>query len=140
MASAADLPSRTALGGAWQLRWASGVVAGQGLVMLAYVVLDIVLAARDADANWGAVASLATILGVWGAGLLLAARGLRRGRRMAFTPAVFTQLMFGFLAVDFLPAAGAAAKVVWSLILVTSAAALVLLLSRPVRAAVTAPR
>jgi hypothetical protein len=120
----------------WQLRVLAGLVAFQGALMLLYVVLDLLFAAQADDVNWGAVAFLVTLLGLWGVGLLLSARGLLRHRRWAFTPAVFTQLMFGLLAVEFIPASVPVARGVWVVILLMAVAVLVLAFSPPVRRAV----
>jgi hypothetical protein len=121
----------------WQLRLLALLVAIEGGLMLLYVVLDVAFALAASDVNWGAVAILVTLLGLWGVGLLLSARGLLRHRRWAFTPAVFTQLMFGLLALEFIPAAVPAAKVVWVVILVLAVVIVVLAFSPPVRRTVS---
>ena len=123
-----------------QLRTLAALAGLQGVAMLGYVAVDIVVAASEAEANWGAVAFTATLLGLWGAGLLLCARGLLRLRRWAFTPVVFTQLIFGAIALSVLRSASVGAKVAWVVILVLAVVALALAFSRPVRDAVTSPR
>jgi hypothetical protein len=123
----------------WQLRLLAALVAVQGGLMLVYVGLDLVFAWAASDVNWGAVAILVSLLGLWGVGLLLSARGLLRHRRWAFTPAVFTQLMFGLLALEFIPAAVPVAKVVWIVILLMSVTVVVLAFSPPVRRTVPGP-
>ena len=73
------------------------------------------------------------LLGLWAAGLVWVARGVVRGKRWAFTPTLFTQLIFGVIAVSVFGAAGTAARVVWGCVLALAVVVLRLLLSREAR-------
>ena len=101
--------------------------------MLGYVIVNVVVSATEEQANWGAVAFTVTVLGLWGVGLLLCARGLLGLRRWAFTPIVFTQLVFGAIALSVLGSASVGARVAWVVILGLAVVTLVLAFSRPVR-------
>jgi hypothetical protein len=122
------------------LRTLAALAAVQGVAMIGYVGVDVVVSATEEQANWGAVAFTVTVLGLWGVGLLLCARGLLGLRRWAFTPIVFTQLVFGAIALSVLGSASVGARVAWVVILVLAVVTLVLAFSRPVRDAVTSPR
>jgi hypothetical protein len=117
------------------------LVAGQGVVMLAYAALTFVVALTG-ERTWGAVAFVAVDLVLWGSGLLFVSRrGLLRHRRWAFSPVLFTQLMFGIIAVADLRASGnpPVVVVVWLLVLLSAVTALVMLFSAPVRTALVPP-
>jgi hypothetical protein len=112
----------------------------QGLITPGYAVVDLLLALSSVAEEWGAVWFLVVGLGLWGLGLLWVAHGLRRRRRWAFTPVVFTQLMFAVLAVSFFGGAAVTARIVWALILVFAVVMLRLAFSGPVREALITPR
>jgi hypothetical protein len=117
------------------------LVTVQALVMLAYAAVTLVLA-MTGDPNWGAVAFVLVNLVLWGSGLLFVARrGLPRHKRWAFSPVLFTQLVFGVIAVEDLRSAGNPPVViaVWLLVLVSAVAALVMLFSAPVRTTLVPP-
>lgn len=111
--------------------------------MVAYAAADIVSALGSGPGdptNWGAVSFAVTLLLLWGGLLLAASRGLLAHQRWAFTPVVFTQLMFAVLAVEFLPTAASASKGVWAAILVSAVVVVSLSFSRPVRQVIADPR
>jgi len=122
-----------------QLRLLALLVGGQGIVMIAYAAADVVAAVVGGSDEWGAVWFLVVGLGGWGVGLLIVARGLRRSKRWAFTPVVFTQLMFGLLAVSFFGAASTPAKLVWGAVLAAAVVMLRLVFARDVRQALLDP-
>ena len=103
--------------------------------MLAYGAADLLLAVADGSPEWSAVWFVVCGLGVWGIALLWVAHGLRKRRRWAFTPVVFTQLMLGVLAISFIGAATTPAKVVWGLLFIFGVVVLRLAFSREVREA-----
>ena len=118
------------------------LVLGQGLAMLAYAAVTLLLALTGDEPNWGAVAFVLVNLLLWGSGLLwVSRRGLLRHRRWAFSPVLFTQLVFGVIAVEDLRSAGnpPVAIALWLLVLVSAAAALIMLFSAPVRHALVPP-
>ena len=123
-----------------QLRLLAILTTLQGLIMLAYAAADLILAAVNGSEEWGAVWFLVVGLGLWGLALLWVARGLRRRKRWAFTPVVFTQLMFGLLAVSFFGSASTTARIVWALVFVFAATMLRLAFAKPVRDALITPR
>ena len=117
------------------------LVTAQAVVMLGYAAVTLVVAVVG-DPNWGAVAFVLVNLVLWGSGLLwVALRGLPRHRRWAFSPVLFTQLVFGVIAVEDLRSAGNPPVVVvaWLLVLVSAVAALILLFSAPVRTTLVPP-
>jgi nucleoside recognition membrane protein YjiH len=116
-----------------QVRILSVLVLLEAVAMVLFVVLDVVSALRAADAEWGAVWFVLVVMGIWAGGLVLVSRGVIRGRRWAFTPVLFTQLLFGAAAVSFFGAAEAASRVAWGLVVVVAVVVLRLLFSRPVR-------
>jgi uncharacterized membrane protein len=116
-----------------QVRLLAVLVVVEALAMIAFVVLDVVSALREADAEWGAVWFVLVVMGLWAAGLLLVARGVIGGRRWAFTPILFTQLLFGIAALSFFGAADTVARIVWGVVLVYVVVVLRVLFSRPVR-------
>ncbi|MEO8329138.1 MAG: hypothetical protein ABI586_03945 [Candidatus Nanopelagicales bacterium] len=121
------------------LRLLALLTAGEGLAMIAYALADVVIAIVGGSDQWGAVWFVVVGLGLWGIGLLFCARGLLRLRRWAFTPVVFTQLMFGLLTVSFFGAASVVAKTAWGLVLVIAVVMLRLAFSRDVRDALITP-
>lgn len=122
------------------LRLLALLTTAQGLIMLSYAAADLLVALINGAQEWGAVWFLVVGLGLWGSGLLWVAHGLRRRRRWAFTPVVFTQLMFAVLAVSFFGGAATTARIVWALILVFAVVVLRLAFSGPVRDALITPR
>ena len=117
------------------------LVAGQGAVMLGYALVTLVVGLLG-HPNWGAVAIVVVDLVVWGGGLLwVSRRGLLQHKRWAFSPVLFTQLVFGFIAVQDLRSAenSAAVTAAWLLVLVSAVAALVMLFSAPVRHTLVPP-
>lgn len=120
----------------------SWLVLAQAVAMLVYALATVVVAASSEEPNWGAVAYVVVTLCLWGAGLVwVALRGLRRARRWSFSPVMFTQLMFGIIAITDLGARGnpAVVVVVWALVLASACAALYLLFSRDVRDTLVPP-
>lgn len=122
-----------------QLRLLALFTTAQGIVMITYAAADVLLAVVNGADEWGAVWFLVIGLGIWGSGLLLVARGLRRRRRWAFTPVVFTQLMFSLLAISFFGEASTPAKVVWGVVLIVAVVMLRLVFARDVRDALIPP-
>ena len=116
-----------------QVRVLAVLVALEALAMVLFVVIDIVAALREADAEWGAVWFVLVVMGLWAAGLVLVARGVLRGKRWAFTPILFTQLLFGVAALSFFGAADTVARIVWGVVLVYVVVVVRVLFSRPVR-------
>jgi uncharacterized membrane protein len=116
-----------------QVRALAGLVVLEALAMVAFVVIDILAALREADAEWGAVWFVLVVMGLWAVGLTLVARGVLAGKRWAFTPILFTQLLYGIAAVSFFGAADVLARVVWGVVIVYVIVVLRLLFSRPVR-------
>jgi hypothetical protein len=122
-----------------QLRLLAVLVGAQGVVMIAYAAADLVLALVNGVEEWGAVWFLVIGLGAWGLGLLAVARGLVRLKRWAFTPVVFTQLMFAVVSISFFGAATTPAKLVWGTVLIVAVVVLRLAFARDVREALIAP-
>ena len=116
-----------------QVRVLAVLVALEALAMALFVVIDIVAALREADAEWGAVWFVLVVMGLWAAGLVLVARGVLRGKRWSFTPILFTQLLFGVAALSFFGAADTVARIVWGVVLVYVVVVVRVLFSRPVR-------
>jgi hypothetical protein len=123
-----------------QLRLLALLTTAEGLVMIAYVAGYLVVAIVHGAEQWGAVWFLVVGLGLWGAALLFVAHGLRRLRRWSFTPVVFTQLMFGLLALSFFGQASTPARLVWGTVLIAAVVVLRLAFSRPVRELLITPR
>ena len=118
------------------------LVAGQGVAMLAYAAVTLVVALAGDEPNWGAVGFVLANLLLWGSGLLwVSRRGLLRHRRWAFSPVLFTQLVFGVIAVEDLRSAGnpPAVVVAWLLVLLSAVTALIMLFSAPVRHTLVPP-
>lgn len=124
----------------FQLRLLALLTTTQGLIMLSYAAADLLVALINGAQEWGAVWFLVVGLGLWGVGLMWVAHGLRMRRRWAFTPVVFTQLMFAVLAVSFFGGAALTARIVWALVLVFAVVMLRLAFSAPVRDALITPR
>jgi len=101
--------------------------------MIGYALADLVVAAINDSDQWGAVWFVVVGFGLWGVALLWTARGLVRRRRWAFTPVVFTQLMFGILAISFFGEASLLAKISWGAVLVLAIVILRLAFDRTVR-------
>jgi hypothetical protein len=116
-----------------QVRLLSVLVAVQAVLMVAYLAVDVVSAIRNAGAEWGAVWFALVVLGLWSVGLLWVSRGVLRGKRWAFTPILFTQLIFGAVAISVFGGADTVAKVVWALVVVYAVVVLRLLFSGEVR-------
>ena len=116
-----------------QVKALAGLVLFEAAAMVLFVVLDVVAALRAAEAEWGAVWFVLVVMGLWAAGLVLVSRGVVAGRRWAFTPILFTQLLYGAAALSFFGAADTAARVLWGLVVVLLVVVLRLLFSRPVR-------
>lgn len=116
-----------------QVRLLSIAVLLEALLMVAFIVVDVVAAARRDDAEWGAVWFVAVVLGLWSAGLFVVSRGVLAGRRWAFTPILFTQGLFGIAAITFFGAAAPVARLAWGLVIVGAVVVLRLLFSREVR-------
>lgn len=135
------LPSR--------VRWLAWLVLGQGVAMLLYAAATVVVALAEASTTWGAVAFVLVTLSLWGVGLVFVSRrGLLGARRWAFSPVMFTEAMFGIIAVADVRAitAGAArttgdwvAVAVWLLVLASALGGLVLLFSPEVRHTLVPP-
>ncbi|HVQ89186.1 MAG TPA: hypothetical protein VMT88_13505 [Actinomycetes bacterium] len=121
------------------LRLLALLTAAEGLVMIGYAMADLVIAAVAGSDQWGAVWFVVVGLGLWGLGLLWSARGLLRVRRWAFTPVVFTQLMFGLLALTFFGSASVVAKVAWGAVFTLAVVVLRLAFARDVRNALITP-
>lgn len=115
------------------VRLLSTAVFIEALLMVGFIVVDVVAAARSDDAEWGAVWFVAVVLGLWSAGLFVVSRGVLAGRRWAFTPILFTQGLFGIAGITFFGAAAPVARVVWGLVIVGAVVVLRLLFSREVR-------
>jgi len=107
--------------------------------MITYVAAYLVVAIVQGAEQWGAVWFLVVGLGLWGAALLVVAHGLRRRRRWSFTPVVFTQLMFGFLALSFFGQASTPARLVWGTVFIAAVVVLRLAFSRAVRDVLITP-
>ena len=116
-----------------QLRLLALLTTAQGLIMLAYAAADVLVGLVGGAQEWGAVWFVVVGLGTWGVGLFWVAHGLRARRRWAFTPVVFTQLMFGLLALSFFGHASIVGKVAWAAVLVLAVMNLRLVFSRAVR-------
>ena len=101
--------------------------------MIGYALADLVVAAINDSDQWGAVWFVVVGFGLWGFALLWSARGLVRRRRWAFTPVVFTQAMFGILAISFFGEASLLAKISWGAVLVLAIVILRLAFDRTVR-------
>lgn len=135
------LPSR--------LVWLARLVLGQGVAMLLYAAATVVIAVTASSVAWGAVAFVLVTLCLWGLGLLFVSRrGLLQARRWAFSPVMFTEGMFGIIAVaDVRAIMGEAARTtadwvaagVWLVVLVSALAGLVMLFSPEVRHALVPP-
>ena len=133
MTTSPDEGEETTAAVAPQVRLLSVLVAVQAVLMVAYLAVDVVSAIRQSGAEWGAVWFALVVLGLWSAGLLWVSRGVLGGKRWAFTPILFTQLIFGAVAISVFGSAGTVAKVVWAVVLAYAAVVLRLLFSRPVR-------
>lgn len=105
----------------------------EALLMVGFIGVDVMSAARSEGAEWGAVWFVAVVLGLWSAGLFLVSRGVVAGRRWAFTPILFTQGLFGIAGITFFGKAAPVAQVVWGLVVVSAVIVLRLLFSREVR-------
>jgi hypothetical protein len=116
-----------------QVRVLAALVVLEALAMALFVVIDVVAALREADAEWGAVWFVLVVMGLWATGLVVVARGVLLGRRWAFTPILFTQLLFGIASLSFFGAADTVARVVWGVVLVYVIVVMRVLFSRPVR-------
>ena len=116
-----------------QIRALAVLVAIQAVAMVLFITLDVVQALRAADAEWGAVWFVLVVMGLWAVGLMLVARGVVAGRRWAFTPILFTQLLFGAAAISFFGAAETGARIAGGLVIGLVVVVLRLLFSRPVR-------
>ena len=116
-----------------QLRLLALLTAAEGLIMIGYALADLVAAAINESDQWGAVWFVVVGFGLWGFSLLWTARGLVRRRRWAFTPVVFTQLMFGILAISFFGEASLIAKISWGAVLALAIVILRLAFDRTVR-------
>ena len=116
-----------------QVRVLAALVAFEALAMVAFVVIDVVAALREVEAEWGAVWFVLVVMGLWATGLVVVARGVLSGRRWAFTPILFTQLLFGIAALSFFGAADTVARIVWGVVLVYVVVVVRVLFSRPVR-------
>ncbi len=101
--------------------------------MIGYALADLVVAWLNGSDEWGAVWFVVVGFGVWGLGLVWSARGLLRQRRWAFTPVVFTQLMFGILAISFFGEASLIAKIAWGGVFILAVVILRLAFDRKVR-------
>jgi hypothetical protein len=115
------------------VRLLSVLVAVQAVLMVTYLAVDVVSAIRSSGAEWGAVWFALVVLGLWSVGLLWVSRGVLAGKRWAFTPILFTQLIFGAVAISVFGAADTVAKIVWALVVVYAVVVLRLLFSREVR-------
>jgi hypothetical protein len=109
------------------------MVVVEAIAMALFVAFDVVSALRRADAEWGAVWFVLVVMGLWAGGLLLVSRGVLAGRRWAFTPILFTQLVFGAAAISFFGGADTIARVAWGVVVVYVAVVLRMLFSRAVR-------
>ena len=116
-----------------QVRVLAALVVLEALAMALFVVIDVVAALREADAEWGAVWFVLVVMGLWATGLIVVARGVLTGKRWAFTPILFTQLLFGVAALSFFGAADTVARVAWGVVLVYVIVVIRVLFSRPVR-------
>ena len=116
-----------------QIRLLAVLVVLEAVAMVAFVTIDIVAALRRADAEWGAVFFVLVVMGLWAIGLIFVARGVLAGKRYAFTPILFTQLLFGIAALSFFGGADTIARIIWALVLAYVVVVLRLLFSRPVR-------
>jgi hypothetical protein len=107
-------PLRSALESSGRIRVLAALVTVEAVLMLAggIAFLGWVLAEGDRtgyanrhDAvalGWVLLATLA----LWGVALLFTARGIRRGRRWSFSVVLFTQMMWGFIALTSLSSSG----------------------------------
>jgi hypothetical protein len=116
-----------------QVRFLSVAVFVEAIVMVGFIAVDVVGAARNDSAEWGAVWFVAVVLGLWSAGLFLVSRGVLAGRRWAFTPILFTQGLFGIAGITFFGAAAPVARVIWGAVVIGAVVVLRLLFSREVR-------
>jgi uncharacterized membrane protein len=105
----------------------------EAVAMIVFIVVDVISVANDSATDWVALSFALVVLGLWAAGLVWVARGVVRGKRWAFTPTLFTQLIFGVIAVSVFGAAGTAARVVWATVLSLAVVVLRLLFSREAR-------
>jgi len=117
----------------FHVRLVGVMVVVEAIAMVLFVALDVVAALRKADAEWGAVWFVLVVMGLWATGLIVASRGVLAGKRWAFTPILFTQLLFGAAAISFFGAADTVARVAWGFVLVYAVLVLRMLFSRPVR-------
>jgi hypothetical protein len=115
------------------VRFLSIAVFVEALAMVAFIAVDVVSAARNDSAEWGAVWFVAVVLGLWSAGLFLVSRGVLAGRRWAFTPILFTQGLFGIAGITFFGAAAPVARGIWGVVVIGAIVVLRLLFSREVR-------
>jgi len=107
--------------------------------MVTFAAATLLLAALKGADQWGAVWFVVVGLGIWGVGLGVVARGLRRRQRWALTPLVLTQLIFGLSALNVFASATTPAKVVWGGVVIVAVVMLRLTFGREVRQALVTP-
>lgn len=107
--------------------------------MAIYLAATWLTAARERTANGGAVAFVTLMLALWIPWLLVSRAALARRRRWGFTPIVFTQLVFGGIALYDVAGANLATKPILALVVLMAAFCLYLAFSAPVRD-IVAPR
>jgi len=137
--TAESSPEPPAIGLPARLRLLALLTALEGLMLLTYAAADLVLAAADDNAEWGAVWFVVVGLGLWGVGLIWVSWGLRHRRRWAFTPVLFTQLIFGLIGLTVFGSATVPAQIVSGTVVVLAVVLLWLLFSREVRNALIPP-
>lgn len=115
------------------MRLLAFLVVLEAVFMVIFIVTDLASAARNGDAEWGAVWFVVVVMGLWSVGLGLVARGVLLGRRWAFTPILFTQGLFGIAAITFFGAADTVAKVMWGGVVIYCVVVLRVLFSREVK-------
>jgi len=111
----------------------ASLIVIEAVAMIVFVVVDLISVSNDSSTDWAALSFAMAVLGLWAAGLVWVARGVMRGKRWAFTPTLFTPLIFGVIAVSVFGAAGTAARVVWGCVLALAVVVLRLLFSREAR-------
>jgi hypothetical protein len=109
------------------------MVVVEAIAMVLFVAFDVISALRKADAEWGAVWFVLVVMGLWAGGLFVVSRGVLAGRRWAFTPILFTQLVFGAAAISFFGGADTLARVAWGVVVVYVVVVLRMLFSRAAR-------